>query len=38
MCTEHRRAYVKGLREARQVAKVSEEGTTVGGGEEADAA
>jgi hypothetical protein len=38
MCTEHWRAYVKGLREARQVAKVSEEGTTVGGGEEADAA
>jgi hypothetical protein len=26
MCTEHRRAYVKGLREARKVAKAEAEG------------
>jgi hypothetical protein len=27
MCTEHWRAYVKGLREARKVAEVAGEGT-----------
>ena len=37
MCTEHWRAYVKGLREARVAAKVSDEGPDIGG-EEADAA
>ena len=34
MCTEHWRAYVKGLREARVAAEAGEEGAT----EEADAA
>jgi hypothetical protein len=36
MCTEHWRAYVKGLREARKTAKASEAATD--SGEEADAA
>ena len=38
MCTEHWRSYVKGLREARTAAKAFDEGATVGGSEEADAA
>ncbi len=37
MCTEHWRAYVKGLRDARVAAKASAEGTAAGG-PEADAA
>jgi hypothetical protein len=37
MCTEHWRAYVKGLREAREAAEVSEEGSTAIG-EDAGAA
>ena len=37
MCTEHWRAYVKGLREARVAAKAAD-ATTVAGGEGADAA
>ena len=37
MCTEHWRAYVKGLREARVAAKAADEGA-VAGGPEADAA
>jgi hypothetical protein len=38
MCTEHWRAYVKGLRMTREAAKVADEGTIDVGGEEADAA
>lgn len=38
MCTEHWRAYVRALREARKVAEATDEGATVGGSEEADAA
>jgi hypothetical protein len=38
MCTEHWRAYVKGLREARKVARAEAEGTTGSRSEEADAA
>jgi hypothetical protein len=39
MCTEHWRAYVKGLREARRVAKVVDAGTTrANSGEASDAA
>ena len=38
MCTEHWRVYVKALREARKVAKASDERTTGSGSEEADAA
>ena len=38
MCTEHWRAYVKGLREARTAATAADEDTAVSGGEEADAA
>ena len=37
MCTEHWRAYVKGLREARTAAKAASEAAT-DSGEEADAA
>jgi hypothetical protein len=37
MCSEHWRAYVRGLREARNVAKAVGE-STAGGGPEADAA
>ncbi len=37
MCTEHWRAYVKGLREARKAAKAASEAAT-DSGEEADAA
>ena len=37
MCTEHWRAYVKGLREARVAAKASD-GTVAADGPEADAA
>jgi hypothetical protein len=37
MCTEHWRAYVKGLREARVAARAAAEGRT-GSGEETDAA
>jgi len=36
MCTEHWRAYVKGLREARKAAEAAVD--SGGGGEEADAA
>ena len=39
MCTEHSRAYVKGLREARQMAKAEAEGETAAtDAPEADAA
>ena len=38
MCTEHWRAYVKGLREARRAAKAADEGTIDSSSEEADAA
>ena len=38
MCTEHWRAYVKGLREARKAAKAVGEAATGGGNETADAA
>ena len=38
MCTEHWRAYVKGLREARMAAKASTRSAHADGGEEADAA
>ncbi len=37
MCTEHWRAYVKGLREARK-ATAADHGSVVSGSEEADAA
>jgi len=37
MCTEHWRAYVKGLREARMAATTTAD-TAATGGEEADAA
>jgi hypothetical protein len=37
MCTEHWRAYRKGVRKAREAAKVADEGVTGSGGE-ADAA
>ena len=38
MCTEHWRAYVKGLREARVVVMATDAGATGGGSQEADAA
>jgi hypothetical protein len=38
MCTEHWRAYVKGLREARAATKPSHEGSIHVAGDEADAA
>ena len=39
MCTEHWRAYVEGLREARRADEVSDEGAAVGpAADEADAA
>jgi hypothetical protein len=38
MCTDHWRAYVKGLREARMAAKASDEASPMNGGEEFDAA
>ena len=38
MCTEHWRAYVKALREARTAIKAADEGTTGSRGEEVDAA
>jgi hypothetical protein len=37
MCTEHWRAYAKGLRESRAAAKANDEGT-IGGAQEVDAA
>lgn len=37
MCTEHSRAYMKGLREARKAAKAAEEAAAVAGSEEPDA-
>ena len=38
MCTEHWRAYVKGLREAREAAKAADEKPAASGNPEADAA
>ena len=38
MCTEHWRAYVKGLREARVAANVAEEDAKADGAAKADAA
>ena len=38
MCTEHWRAYVKGLREARMATKATDESAAAGPGEVADAA
>jgi hypothetical protein len=37
MCTEHWRAYVKGLREARTASDASDEGCPAKGGEQTDA-
>ena len=38
MCTEHWRAYVKGLREARKLVTTADRDATADGSEEADAA